>query len=113
MEAVKGFKVYRMNDCDWYVAKSADDALSALADDVLNSCEEYADLEAKKAGLRASNYWFGEAPAELSDEEMDTLKFLDEEGEDGEGTTPVTRTFREQLVFDPPTEARMFASTEV
>lgn len=85
-------KVFEVNDCDWYAAKTAQEARDAYMEetgfdgtdtDVLHPLEEV---------------------RELTDEEMDTLLFTNEDG--------FQHTFRQELALRDQDEARFFASTE-
>lgn len=88
-------KIYRMNECDWWIGES----LEACKDDY---AREYGDPDA------------ADDARELTDEELDRLMFRDDEGEDSAGF-PQRRSFREQLAIeidDGGTFPRLFASTE-
>lgn len=87
-------KIYRMNDCDWWVGESLD----ACKADYIEECGDPESVEDAR---------------ELTDEELDRLKFTDTD----EDEVPIgeKRSFREQLareVAQGGTFPRMFASTE-
>lgn len=86
--------IFQMNDCDWFIGES---------------------LEACRAEF-AKNFdddpIYTEDARELTDAELDTLKFSDR-SDDGQDET--TRTFRKQLAVEIANGGefpRMFASTE-
>lgn len=85
------WRIFKLNDCDWYVGKSLEDAKAAWQAD----CGPMPDDEA-----------FDE-PYELSDEDMDTLKIAD-----ADDPKAPRLTFRKYLEQNPPIRAEMFASTE-
>lgn len=75
-------KIFKLNDCDWYAAKDMKSAIEQIMFDMSDTCEFCVDSSAH----------------ELTDDEMDSLKFVDyTENEESSPTT--TRTFREQLVI--------------
>jgi hypothetical protein len=63
--AGSSFKVYRMNECDWWLARNIDEA---IADYIAMSCSD-----AEEARMMT------EEARELTEEELDSLKFFDEE----------------------------------
>jgi hypothetical protein len=79
MTAPLPWRVYCMDDYEWWVAKSLDEAKVAYAKDRMSDAE-------------AAEYI--EDAHELSDEAMDSLKFTDTDEHD---EPTVTRTFREEL----------------
>lgn len=86
------FKVYKLNDCDWYMAETLEQAIEAALNDVCDHDDDYVD-----------------DPHELSPEAMESHTFND--WETGE---LVERTFAEELarrVASGP-KAEMFATTE-
>lgn len=91
MSAALPFRVYRMNDSEWWMARSLDEAREAY-----HAC--YGTDEHDTADAR-----------ELTDEELDRLTFTDDEA-----TPRVTRTFREELARQSATatEPDFFATTE-
>ena len=98
-------KIFRMNDCEWYAAETAEDALKAMAD---NLC-----FEVTPEGIAAmrKEYEVGE-PIELTELYLDRLRF-NRTNEDGE--TEETCTYREQLasmIADGEDFPCFFASTE-
>jgi hypothetical protein len=98
MDAPLPLRVFRLNDCDWWMARTLEEAkVSYIAD-----CGPMTDEEA-----------FDES-RELTDEELDRLKFHDTDGYDRPIKRSI-RTFREelrqQIEMDPITP-RMFACTE-
>lgn len=83
-------KVFRMNDCDWYVAETIEQAIEKCCEDVRLPAEEAV-----------------QDPEELSDTDLDRLIFHDEE--------TGTRTFRAELdriISSGVHVPCLFASTE-
>lgn len=81
-------KIYKINDCDWYVASSLKEAISKALEDYDND-EDYI-----------------ENPYELSDEELDKLIFYDID-------TDTQMSFREALNKISPDDCPViFASSE-
>ena len=73
-------KIFKLNDCDWYAAEDMESAIQQIMHDTDNAREDCVDCSRH----------------ELTDEEMDSLQFMDdreidEDAEDG------SRSFREQL----------------
>ena len=91
MDAPLPWRVYRLNDCDWWVARTLEEAKA----DYLDTVGPMSDDEAF------------DDPHELSDEDMDRLKITDVD--DPKATKP---TFREYLKQMAPRAPGMFASTE-
>lgn len=92
-----GWHIYRMNDCDWWVARSLNEAKRDYMDTVGPMDEEEA---------------FDES-GEISQEEYDRLQFTD--CDEDERPTGLTLTFRGELcrrVTAGLTAPEMFASTE-
>jgi hypothetical protein len=91
-------KVFRLNDCDWYAGASIGECVADYVKTVGIAIEEAVDKDAR----------------ELTDADMERLKFHDFEDE-GESGKVVVRTFKEQLALliergvEFPT---FFASTE-
>lgn len=88
-------KVCEINDCDWWIGESLEACVQDYRDNV-NDDPEYT-----------------EDARELTDKELDTLKFI--VCDEGERTTCEKRTFREQLAIEISAGGvfpRMFASTE-
>ena len=75
-------KIFKLNDCDWYAAEDMESAINQIMHDTGNAREDCVDSSAH----------------ELTDEEMDRLKFVDE-NENEECNPTTTRTFREQLAL--------------
>lgn len=92
-------KVFAMNDCDWYAAQTAEEAASCMAETMgYKSADE----------LRADGIIEAGHPRELSGEQLDKLKFFDEDAD-------ITRTFREHLdllIIRGASLPCFFASTE-
>lgn len=85
------WKVYQLNECDWYMAQDLESAIARAMHDTGLTRDEVAT-----------------EPQEVSDELLDELMFMDDDGE-------TRRTFREELrerVQANP-EVQCFASTEV
>ena len=78
-------KLFRMNDADWVAAKTLEEAKQCLADFFANGIIDKAFEEE-----------FLDNPREITEQEMDTFKFIDEEEIDnlGEGDH---NTFEERL----------------
>lgn len=75
-------KIYRMSEFDWVAAETLKDAVQCLAD-ILNSGKIDKNFERE----------YLDKPRELTDEEMDTLVFQDEIG----NNRSKKRTFRKEL----------------
>lgn len=91
-------RVFRLNDCDWWIARTLEEAKVSYQAD----CGPMADEEA-----------FDE-PRELTDEELDRLKFHDRDDAD-RIIRKTIRTFREELrqqIHVDPVTPRQFACTE-
>lgn len=95
-------KVYRLNDCDWFAGPSLESCVQCyLRDyihtpDSLQNRDEYIDDE-----------------EELSDEQMERLKFTDTEGEWGEKNKEYTfQSALEQMIQRGVVFPAFFASTE-
>lgn len=91
-------RVFRLNDCDWWAARTLEEAKA----DYQKCCGPMADEEA-----------FDE-PRELTDAELDRLKFHDRDDAD-RIIRKTIRTFREELrqqAHADPITPRMFACTE-
>ena len=89
-------KIIEMNDCDWWIGESLESCVNDYLENVDDSPE------------------YTEDARELTDEELDRLKFsiCDEETERPTGEK---RTFREQMAIEIAEGGvfpRMFASTE-
>jgi hypothetical protein len=100
-------KVFAMNDCDWYAAATAEDALRGMATALC-----FPDGPQGIADMR-NEYDVGD-PVEVSAADMERLRFrfLDE---DGETVPESSTTFRERLaemVRDREDFPCFFASTE-
>jgi hypothetical protein len=92
-----GWRIFKLNDCDWWIARSIDEAKASFQ---------------KECGPMPDDEAFDE-PCELTDADMDTLKIA--ESDENERRTGKFLTFREYLIerigdgLDSP---EMFASTE-
>lgn len=87
-------KIIQMNDCDWFIGKSLE---SCVTDAMKNYYDDSTYVEDAR---------------ELTEDELDTMKFSDR-SDDGQDET--TRTFRKQLAIEIAKGGefpRMFASTE-
>lgn len=91
MNAPLPWRVYKLNDCDWWVARTLEEAKASFQ----ATCGPMDDEEA-----------FDE-PYELTDADMDRLKIVDHD----DPKTPAM-TFRQYLDAMAPTKPDMFASTE-
>jgi len=87
----KAMKVFNMNDCDWFMARSLEEAIY-----------EYKKYLKSQDMDDEPEYW--EDAVELTEEEMDRLKYRDED-------LPEAVTFREALAMRG-SEPEFFASTE-
>jgi hypothetical protein len=97
MSAPIPWRVFQMNDCDWWIARSLDEA---LADYKLQTGYGPGDEEVEDA-------------RELTEEQLDSLTFHDSDEDDC--PNGITRTFREELarrVAEGLDSPEMFASTE-
>jgi hypothetical protein len=91
------WKIFQLNDCDWWVARSLDEAK--------------ADYE-KQCG--PDDGWLYDDPHELTDADMDRLKMRDtDENEQPTGELLTFREYLAQMVADGLSEPTMFASTEM
>ena len=89
-------KVFRLNDCDWYAGSSLQECIEHCVKETGFAREDAADSDAR----------------ELTDAEMERLKFID--GEPGDKAAPRI-TFKErlaQMVAEGTTFPCFFASTE-
>lgn len=87
-------KIIQMNDCDWFIGESLE---SCVADAMKNYYDDSIYVEDAR---------------ELTDDELDTMKFSDRSDDRQDETT---RTFRKQLEIEIAKGGefpRMFASTE-
>lgn len=90
MDAPLPWRIYKLNDCDWWVARTLEEAKASWQETVgPDECEEFEDAY------------------ELTDEDMDCLKIAD-----FDDPTAPRQTFREYLKAMAPTRPDMFASTE-
>lgn len=90
MDAPLQWRVYKLNDCDWWVARTLEEAKASWQETCgPDECEEFEDAY------------------ELTDEDMDRLKITDHD----DPKSP-RLTFREYLEQMKPTRPDMFASTE-
>ncbi len=97
MDAPLPWRVYALDDCDWWVARSLDEAL-----------QDYQT----QTGIRPDGPEVEDA-YELTDAELDSLKFTD--CDEHERPTGDARTFREELarrVAEGLSAPEHFASTE-
>jgi hypothetical protein len=88
-------KVFEMNDCDWWLANSAEEALADIRGVSPSASDAPPEI----------------APRELTDEELDRLIFSDDLSE----PNAAKRTFREELnrrIAAGVTTPEPFASTE-
>jgi len=84
-------KIFKVNDCDWVAAENVKDALECLAS--------------------VTDVYEGDVPEELTEEELDSHTFFDED--EGEGQE--RKSFRQrlaELVAAVETFPQMFASSE-
>jgi hypothetical protein len=86
-------KIFEVSDCDWSAANSAQEARDAYMDETGFNNDTDPDYLYPLEDVR-----------ELTDEEMDTLLFTNEDG--------FQHTFRQELALQDQTEAQFFASTE-
>ena len=75
-------KIFKLNDCDWYAAEDMESAIQQIMHDTGNTREDCVDYSAH----------------ELTDEEMDRLRFMDDREGDPE-SAGTSRSFREQLAL--------------
>ncbi|QNH21197.1 hypothetical protein HEP73_02109 [Xanthomonas sp. GW] len=88
-------KIFRIDDCDWWIGEDAESVLAAVKDETGMEAEDLEDFH------------------EISDDDMDRLKFVDTD--EGERTIGDPRTFRQQLAIEVAQGGnfpRMFATTE-
>lgn len=92
MDEVSGFKIFQMNDCDWWMAPTLEEAVRDVKETYGDEPEMWEDAH------------------ELTEAGLDKMQFTDFD-DDGD---PIKRSFREELqrriAAGPKTE--MFASTE-
>lgn len=100
------FRVFRLNEYECYMARSLEEALAAAAADWFGAATPLTLEEAEANGLV-------DDPGELTDEELDTLRFCDCD-ERGRPPPESTWPFREELArraaMDPTPQ--LFACTE-
>jgi hypothetical protein len=96
-------KIWKMNDCDWVMAPTLQEAIKVMADMFcegdISKIDEYLD-----------------EPDEISEEAYDKLKFCDlEPGEDGWDKPENKRSFREEMNrrITEGKGAEFFASNEL
>ena len=77
----KIMKIFKLNDCDWYVAEDMESAIQQIMHDTDNAREDCVDSSAH----------------ELTDDEMDRLQFVDDGGVIDEEAEDGSRSFRVQL----------------
>lgn len=97
---MSNWKVYAMNDCDWYAARTPEEALDAMRVNM-----GYESIEKLR-----QDAMFEAEPEELSGAEMDNLRYHIDDSRTGP-----TISFREQLsqmITDGGTLPGFFASTE-
>lgn len=87
IDRMKTIKIYNMDDCTWIAAENVEDAWRALAEFF-----GYGESEAGVAEAKGDNQGF--EPEELTDADLDRLRFVDDQDDPSPETT---RTFREQL----------------
>jgi hypothetical protein len=75
-------KIFKLNDCDWYAAEDMESAIKQIMCDTGNTREDCVDSSAH----------------ELTDKEMDRLRFVDDIENDPEAAGS-SRSFREQLAL--------------
>lgn len=85
------YRIYEMNDCDWWMATSAEEAKR----------DYLASIDGDESCIDDSG------PRQLTNEQLDKLKFSDDLPE----TEDNTRTFREEMARREP-RSQFFASTE-
>jgi hypothetical protein len=92
-------KIFQLNDCDWVMANNLEEAIKTLIEETGTTREEAYD----------------EAVAhELTDQELDMMKFTDDDEARGDGslqTMAVTRTFKQEMARRKQV-SQFFASTE-
>jgi len=71
-------KIFKLNSYDWYAAEDMESAIKQITNDTGNTSEDCVESSAH----------------ELTDDEMDSLKFVDYTD-----SPTMTRTFREQLAL--------------
>lgn len=86
-------KIYRVSETEWYKANSLEEAIACAMVDTGLSQEELTE---------------GMTPAELTEAEMDTLRYTDPDA-----NPPIDRTFREELAAEEAErKPTIFASKE-
>ncbi|MRG98826.1 hypothetical protein GIY21_00805 [Xanthomonas sontii] len=88
-------KIFRIDDCDWWIGPDAATVLAAVKDEYGSTDEDLQDFH------------------ELDDDQLDRLKFVDTD--EDERTVGEPRTFREQLAIEVAEGGnfpRLFATTE-
>jgi len=101
-------KLFKMNDCDWYAAETADDALKAMTETLC-----YEATPESVAAMR-KDYDVSE-PVELTDEDMKRLVFCDDLENGAPDFEGSRRPFAEQLALMVAAGVEFpcfFASTE-
>lgn len=105
------WKVYQLNDCEWFVARSLDEAKAAGAE-LWGYDGPDAVAKAEADGMFGEEK-YGDEPSELTEAEMDRMRFSD--SDENDRPTGKSRTFREELanrVRDGLKKPEYFAGTE-
>ncbi|UYK82274.1 hypothetical protein NG829_08290 [Xanthomonas sacchari] len=88
-------KIFRIDDCDWWIGPDAESVLAAVKDDTGMDDEDLEDFH------------------EVSADDLDRLKFADTD--EDERTVGEPRSFREQMAIEIAAGGnfpRLFATTE-
>lgn len=95
-------RVFRLNDCDWFAGEDLESCIKGFFADYLGETDTPKNREE-----------YLDEPNELSDEELDRLKFTDIEGEWGkQGQQYTFRKALENMIKGEVEFPVLFASTE-
>lgn len=97
MEAIEGYKLFQVTECEWYKARDMFEAIQTAMTNTGLPFDEACDIELH----------------ELSEAEIDILKYVD--SDEGNPENPPVCTFRERLKYEMKEmkkEPGLFASTE-
>lgn len=98
------WRVYQMNECDWMLARSAEEALQGYSEYLCGTIADLHEWEQVDEGC----------PLELSDAELDRLIFVHDGASLDDPTRKCTfaQELRRRVRVDQPQRAAIFASTE-
>lgn len=100
MEAIAGMKVFEVSEDEWYVAATKEEAEQCAVENEGGSGSTWESLS-------ADGLLFKTGARELSDAEMDSNEYADEDGDDK------VMSFRAHLESETPSSPRHFASGNI